>query len=135
MSIPTYVLSDLQAIEREAAAHLSAIFECVCSVSGNRADHPRTGRGGTDVGGERQIVATIGEEHVACVYYSDLCAAYEWEGRGSYGLYLANEITRRHERQHGTPTAPLAGDAGTATATEDDETEIVTENENEMEMR
>jgi hypothetical protein len=35
------------------------------------------------------------------------------------------------QRQHGTPTAPLAGDA--ETATEDDENEIVTENENEME--
>jgi hypothetical protein len=41
-------------------------------------------------------------------------------------------ITRRWTRAH---TAPLAGDAETATEDEDTQDETVTENENEMEMR
>lgn len=106
MTIPVYVLSDLEAIEAESALHLSAIFETPVTITGNRADHPRTGTSGSDVGGAREITATIGDEHVAHTYYNDLCAAYEWERRGSYGVYLANEITRRWGLQHtGAPPA------------------------------
>lgn len=123
MSLPTYTLQDLQQIEKEAALHLSAIYECECTVSGNRTDHPRTGSGGVDVLEAREVTATIGDEHLSVTYYADLCAAYEWERRGSYGVYLANEIRRRHERQH-------AGDAPDADDGREDET-IVTETETE----
>jgi hypothetical protein len=107
MDIPTYTLQDLQQIEREAAAHLSAMFEMDITVIGPGADHPRCGFDGTDIGGAREVTAHIGDDHINDTYYAQNAAAYEWEQRGSYGLYLANELRWRWERSHGAPVTAI----------------------------
>ena len=120
MSLPTYTLYDLQQIEAEASAHLSAILETPVTITGPGADHPRCGASGTDVGNAREVTAHIGDEHIQTTYYSDLASAYEHdEPRKDYALCLANEIVRLWKRNtHRAAPAVHDDDEMTETETE-----------------